>query len=314
MKKVFLITIDTEGDNQWDLDKGISTENVKYLPRFQDLAEQYGFKPVWLTNYEMATNADFIQYMKNKQNKGLCEIGMHLHAWNSPPEYKLNKINKERDYLIEYPDDIMDEKIKNLTDIITKNFGEKPISHRSGRWTTNHKYFEILKKYGYQVDCSITPHVNWKRCLGSTGVKGSDYSKCPEHPYLLHEQILEVPMTIRKIRRFQKKRIKNFTSFCKEIYRLITGRVQWMRPDTHSSLTSYVNIIKKCSKKNEYVMFMIHSSELMSGGSPTFKTNQEIEKLYVIIEGIFEYAKSQGYIGMTLREYQNYLKKIDSKY
>lgn len=50
----FLITIDTEGDNLWQKHDSITTENARYLPRFQQLCEKYGFKPVYLTNYEMA--------------------------------------------------------------------------------------------------------------------------------------------------------------------------------------------------------------------------------------------------------------------
>ncbi|MDR8263551.1 deacetylase, partial [Acinetobacter baumannii] len=48
----FLITIDTEGDNLWQKHDSITTENARYLPRFQQLCEKYGFKPVYLTNYE----------------------------------------------------------------------------------------------------------------------------------------------------------------------------------------------------------------------------------------------------------------------
>jgi hypothetical protein len=53
-KPAFLITIDTEGDNLWQKNDSITTENAKYLPRFQAVCEKYGFKPVYLTNYEMA--------------------------------------------------------------------------------------------------------------------------------------------------------------------------------------------------------------------------------------------------------------------
>lgn len=309
MEKIFLITIDTEGDNQWDNNKGISTENAKYLPRFQELAEKYNFKPTWLTNYEMATDNFFINYFKSKQNEDLCEVGMHLHAWNNPPKYDLNKINIQRDYLIEYPDDIMDKKIKTLTDVITKNFGIKPVSHRSGRWTMNDKYFKLLKKYEYQVDCSVTPHISWANCLGSTGVKGSNYSKSKEIAYFNQDGILEIPMTIRINHTFQKSRIKNVKNFIGETWRLIKGRAEWMRPNRNFSGEELKKIIKDCSKKNEYIMFMIHSSELMPGGSPNFETKEDIEKLYAIIEETFKYAKNNGYIGMTLKEYNNNLRK-----
>lgn len=48
--------------------------------------------------------------MKDCLERNTCEIGMHLHAWNNPPEYPLEKVNDQRDYLFEYPEYIMDEK------------------------------------------------------------------------------------------------------------------------------------------------------------------------------------------------------------
>ena len=64
--KSFIITIDTEGDNLWDYKKGtpVSTENTKFIPRFQELCEKFGFKPVWLTNYEMICDSLYVEYIK----------------------------------------------------------------------------------------------------------------------------------------------------------------------------------------------------------------------------------------------------------
>ena len=53
-KPAFIITLDTEGDNLWESGPVITTQNTRFLPRFQALCEKYSFKPVWLTNYEMA--------------------------------------------------------------------------------------------------------------------------------------------------------------------------------------------------------------------------------------------------------------------
>lgn len=56
MSKKFIITIDTEGDGQWNPEAPCSTANAKYIPRFQELSEKYGFYPTWLTNYEMVND------------------------------------------------------------------------------------------------------------------------------------------------------------------------------------------------------------------------------------------------------------------
>ena len=81
----FLITIDTEGDDQWSRRGEVTTENARFLPRFQELCERYGLKPTYLTNYEMAKSPAFQPFGREVLRRGTAEIGMHLHAWNSPP-------------------------------------------------------------------------------------------------------------------------------------------------------------------------------------------------------------------------------------
>ena len=301
--KVFLITIDTEADNQWDINHECSTINSMFLPRFQELAEKYGFKPTWLTTYEMANDENFVKYFKNKQDNGLCEIGMHLHAWNTPPFFKLETKTKERSYLIEYPINIMEEKIKNLDRLLMDKFKVKPISHRSGRWAINDEYLKLLSKYDYKIDCSVTPHINWSRALGETGMSGSNYTNYSEQAFSINDTIMEVPMSIRKIRCLDIKKIKSIKKLIREIQFLILGKKQWVRPDSSFSIKGIKKVIDKCNTNNEYVMFMIHSSELMPNGSPNFKSEDDIEKLYGIIEEIFRYVRELGYVGKTLREY-----------
>lgn len=53
---------------------------------------------------------------------------------------------------------------------------------------------------------------------------------------------------------------------------------------------------------SDYVMFMLHSSEMMPGGSPTFKTNEDIEHLYKDLRSLFDYI-STFCEGRTLKEY-----------
>ena len=154
--KNFLISIDTEGDNlwKWHVGKPITTENAKFLPRFQELCENYGFKPTYLTNYEMATDAFFANYFKNKSQKNLCEIGMHLHAWNSPPEFDL-KIRTDiipgAPFITEYPTEIINNKVSFLTNLLENTFETEILSHRSGRWATNSEYFKTLDKNNYKI-------------------------------------------------------------------------------------------------------------------------------------------------------------------
>ena len=58
-----------------------------------------------------------------------------------------------------------------------------------------------------------------------------------------------------------------------------------------------------------YLMFMIHSSELMAGGSPTFRTDESIERLYSDLEALFE-CVSKNYEGETIRNYISQLNEF----
>lgn len=299
----FIITIDTEGDEQWNPDAPCSTTNARYIPRFQELSEKYGFQPTWLTNYEMAEDPFYVAYMADKMKAGQCEIGMHLHAWNNPPEYSLLKINSQRDYLMEYPTSVMEEKIKILTDKLEDTFSTKMLSHRSGRWSTNEEYFRILDKYGYRFDCSVTPYVNWEDCVGVTGMPGTDYSEFPTQPYKIYGDILEVPVSIRPMKYFASDAICSVHSFLHEVKWSVKTRSAWLRPTKNPSFNALKKVLDVVEQDSDYAMFMLHSSELMPGGSPSFPDEKSIENLYCCIEKLFAEAKERGYVGCKLSEY-----------
>lgn len=309
--KNFIITIDTEGDNLWSWKEGnkITTKNVKYLQRFQTLCNEYGFKPVWLTNYEMIEDKEYVRFIKSVEESKTGELGMHLHAWNSPPYFELPVFHQGAPYLIEYPTNIMEEKIAYMTKHIYELTGIKPTTHRAGRWAMNQDYYDFLIKYGYKVDCSVTPHINWEKSVGRTeGASGSDYTNYPEKPYYVKSTvneavILEIPLTVRKSRKYFVPDCLTYKAFIGNILSMIRGTTLWLRPNGHN-LKQMETLIEKVTKsKDDYLMFMLHSSEFMPGGSPTFKTEESIENLFLNLKFIFDNI-SKEYRGITLREYE----------
>ena len=63
----------------------MARRNADALPRFQGLCDRYGLKPTYLANWEMVKSGSFVELGKDVLASGRAEIGMHLHAWNSPP-------------------------------------------------------------------------------------------------------------------------------------------------------------------------------------------------------------------------------------
>lgn len=309
--KNFIITIDTEGDNLWDWKPGdiITTENIKYLQRFQDLCEKYGFKPVWLSNWEMINDSSFVDFIDRNLGKNTCELGMHLHAWNTPPDYNLPRNDKSgAPYLIEYPKDIMEQKIAVITEKMKQQFGFVPVSHRAGRWAMNEDYFELLYKYGYRIDCSITPGINWANSLGQTpGFAGPDYRREDKRIHM-QEKMIEVPVTVEYTHKMFLSRNKSIKANVKTIVKGIRGNKVWLRPD-RENIKELIWVVEENKKAElDYLMFMLHSSELMPAGSPTFITEESIEGLYRNLEILF-CEISKNYEGVTLQEYVNEYKK-----
>ena len=298
--RYFIITIDTEGDNLWGYKKGdaITTRNGKYIPRFQELCEKYNFKPVYLTNYEMLCDEEFVEYVRAKERDGLCEVGLHLHAWNNPPIVDLEGPYSGNPYLIEYSDDIMRAKFDYLYNIFCEKIGHAPFSHRSGRWAMDDRYFKLLAEYGVKIDCSVTPHIDWSQTKGVL-CGGSNYSASQAIPHSV-DGVYEIPLTVVPSRRPLSSSLRE------NLRRLIYGGNLQLRPAAFS-LTEMKHVIDCCANNHsvDYAEFMMHSSELMPGGSPYFADEESIERMFADLENLFTYATSMGYEGATLQEYYN---------
>jgi len=298
-KPAFLITIDTEGDNLWQQPRNITTKNAAFLPRFQSLCERYGFKPTYLTNYEMAKSDQFVEFGKDVQSRGTGEIGMHLHAWNSPPIMPLTSDDfKSQPFLIDYPESIMRDKIAVMTDLLEEIFGTKMLSHRAGRWSFNKVYAQLLIEHGYCVDCSVTPHISWQYA------GGTDFSSYPESAYFVDSEnrLLELPMTIMK---YDRSSLIKTLSELPQIGRGVRHfwpTTTWLLPSRRNLKAILALVQQAIAEKRPYIEFMLHSSELMPGGSPSFVNQRQIETLYQNMEILFA-TISKNFIGMTLKDY-----------
>lgn len=304
-KAPFLIVIDTEGDDVWSRPRKVETKNAAFLPRFQALCERHQLRPTYLVNHEMATSPVFQAFAKDVIARGAGEIGMHLHPWDSPP---LERTLGDEDwfdqpYPCEYPADVLDVKVVHITRLLEDVFQVPIVSHRAGRFGFSANYCRSLLRLGYKVDCSVTPYVTWRKHPGFSGGEGGpDYSAFPDDAYWLDPDnisrpgasgLLEAPMTIVKGKRPRHR----------EIFRRLVGRKDpryvWLRPDGRNLDDLLFVLGDAVAKRRSYVQFTLHSSEFMPGGSPTFRTSDDIERLYDHMETLFETARPH-FFGQTL--------------
>ncbi len=312
----FLITVDTEGDNLWACPREITARNACHLARFQTLCEKYGFKPTWLTNYEMALSSEYVEFARDAVHRGMAEVGMHLHAWNSPPIRPLTEDDfRHQPYLIEYSDAVMREKIAFMTNLLEERFEQKIVSHRAGRWGFNSAYAKALVDYGYRVDCSVTPHISWAASMGAPeGAGGPDFRRFPELPYYVDlndvsrpgdSELLEVPVTVAQTCFSKAEEIlRNGPSLIHRAVRRFFPPLRRMIPcDKEREHVGMMRLLDQARiDERKCVVLATHSSELTAGFSPSFPDEASIERLYARLDELF--AKAAEFCrGATLGEF-----------
>lgn len=300
--KPFFLTVDTEGDNIWARPNIISSKNTEKLYRFQVLCEKYRIKPIYLTNYEASENLEFRNFVT--QHKENLEIGLHLHAWNSPPIYDLTKDDYHyQPYLHEYPKAIIIQKIDYLIKHLTDIFQTEILSHRGGRYSINEPILEALSDAGIKIDCSVVPGIDWSGSFGSpNGNGGPNFKNSQSNIHTLQDSIIEIPVsTYRTNKYFNLLENKN-------ILKRLIGKVFHYK---NSILRSKIDNVKELQKivqwnlKNDatHLEYIIHSSELVNGESPLIRSKEEEEIFYSNLELFFQFLQTLDIESLTFKNY-----------
>jgi hypothetical protein len=315
-----ILTIDTEGDNQWEHGRDLRVDNIKFVPRFQELCEKHNVKPVYLVTSEVCEDKFAREIFSDYMIKGKAEIGAHLHSWTTPPfldkdGYRYN--DPKHAYASDLDESLLSEKIKYLTAQIEESFGRKPTSFRSGRYGFNEKVAKVLAENSFLVDSSVTPYTNWIYNIDLPADKGGpDFSDKRPFPYLYsfgNYNLKEIPITVLPTR-FPLNRNQKLAEFCfknvggsiilKGFRKLIyKNQPLWLRPFEWSTLNLFDEILNEASRiKLQYIVMMFHSSELMPGCSQYRPDEESVEKLYDLLESFFDLLHSREVSSLTLTE------------
>ena len=205
-----------------------------------------------------------------------------------------------------------------MTETLANVFGRRPTSHRAGRWAFDATYARILIEEGYTADCSITPHVCWRFCKGDPAKRGgTDYTSFPESPYYLDptdigrpgdSPLLELPVSVIETRRYPApvealRRGLAGSFFGTRVIRKAFPNTAWLMP-TGSNGSDLLRVLEVVRRQHRpYAQFVIHSSELMPGGSLKLPDERAIDLLYQDIEALF--AAAGDFAGQTVAEFRS---------
>lgn len=316
----FILTLDTEGDNQWDHGRNLTVENITYVPRFQNLCEKYKIKPTYLVTSEVAQDKITREILATYSKTEKAEIGAHLHSWTTPPfidkeGYRKNDVHHA--FATELPSDLLENKIRELTNQIETSFGKRPTSFRSGRYGFNELVARSLINNGYLVDSSVTPFVSWAAQKGVPGRTGGpdfiDRVPFPHQIRFKNDVLIEIPITILPTRfpfnvnfRMARGYFRNVNNniFLKGLRKLFySDQPIWLRPTPNMNMQLFEELINEANIiKLPFIVMMFHSSELMPGCSKYRHDEDSVERLYELLEQFFVRLEEVKIPSFTLTE------------
>ncbi len=298
-----VVTIDTEEDDWGHQHSKFTAENVRMVPRLQDLFDRYSIKPTYLVTYQVASSKWAADILADIKSQSKCEIGSHLHPWNTPPFKEI--VNERNSMLKNLPFELQMEKLIVLTDKIESFLGIRPQTFRAGRWGLGPETIRALIACNYLVDSSVTPTISWVNCGD-----GPEYRETNTEQYWLsaegdrcgkdnHSSILELPATIGfnrwpfafwqkiyLILQSEKLKTLHLAGIANRI-----GLLQkiWFSPEESSANDMIALARVMVANRAKTLNLTFHSTSLLPGKSPFVRNPKELEEFYQRIEKILEY-------------------------
>lgn len=309
-----IVTVDVEEDDWTGYHRSIySTENLREMPLLQRYFDDAEIMPTYLINYPVATDPFAVGFLKEISKDGRCEIGTHIHPWNTPPfEEPINDRNK---MFCNLPEDLQYRKLRHLHETIRDNVKVSPVSFRAGRWAFDPVVARTIHRLEYKVDTSITPYTDW------SDIVGPDYSDVPPDLHLYpvvdshgnpNGTLLEVPASIGYLQ-------KN-NSYCNNIYKMfkkkyfekikvlgflnrlnILNKI-WLSPEL-CDIHHMIGLVERFRRDGQKIINMtLHSNSMKQGMNPFIKGKAELEKFKDNLQNFMKHVKRQGIRSMRLAD------------
>ena len=307
MSTKLIITVDTEEEGLWSDSfraHGNTVRNTRGIPSFQAVCENHGLAPVYLINSPVVADDDACQILKTIHDKNKCEIGCHIHPWNTPPVDE--NAESFTSYLCNLEPTIQAAKIERVTKDIERRFGRRPTSFRAGRYGLDSKGAKILKNLGYKVDSSVCPFTDY------SDDGGPDFRNYPWVPYYIGESLavptknsrslLEVPVSFGFNWHDFNKAFKIYEVLERGVFKVLRGRGVFSRlnvlnkykfsPEKHPATDLKLLAANYAKNNHPCLVMMFHSSSLVPGYSPYVTDQTELRNFLDCIDETIDYCLS----------------------
>jgi hypothetical protein len=324
MNTTLIITVDTEEEGLWsDSFKGTgnTVRNIQAIPAFQSVCENHGIEPVYLINSPVIENKESSNLLRSISGHGKCEIGCHIHPWNTHPIDEDCSIFNS--YLCNLDTDTQAYKLEHVTRSIENQFGLRPKSFRAGRYGLDIVGAQLLKDLGYSVDSSVCPFTDY------SADGGPDFRGYPWVPYYIGDtfenpasnksDLLEVPVSFGYNWRnfsaaFRLDEVLTGTALRRFRIRGILDRLNLLNKIKFSPEKHKLSLLKRMAKiyaqnNSPSLVMMFHSSSLVPGLSPYVNTETDLKSFLHTIDSLSDYCINS--LGMNVNTLEGFSKYYD---
>jgi hypothetical protein len=300
-----LLTVDTEEEFDWNggfSATGYGLDHVGRLAKFQEFCENLGVVPVYLVDWPIATSREAVDILAPAAAAGKAEIGVQLHPWVNPPHEE--DVTAHNSYAGNLPYELERAKLMRLRDTISEAFGVNPLIYRAGRYGTGPRTAEILREAGIAIDTSVRSHFDY------TAQHGPDYSAHPLEPYWLgtDRALLELPVTtvfwgmLRKQGAAIHRAARNLPKLRGVLTRLSLLERIALTPEGVTLEEAIRAIDIAVDDQLPVIVLSFHSPSLVPGHTPYVRTEQDLDRLYDWLRGVYAYLRTRGVAPTTVGE------------
>lgn len=309
-----VVTIDVEEDGWGNYHESAgTTENIRKIPLLQKCFENAGIMPTYLIDYLVATDPYATGLFREIFEDGKCEIGTHIHPWNTPPFDE--ERNSRNSMLCNLPEELQYRKLKFVHETIKSNLLLEPVSFRAGRWAFSDTVARNIHRLGYKVDTSVTPYVNW------SDIHGPDYSDIAPDPYRQdvfdgnggpEGVLIEIPASIGYLQGRHPLWNKLYKTFKRKHFDKIRmlgilGKLNilnkvWLSPEI-CNLEAMVRLVERFRKDGIPVINLVfHSNSLKHGLNPFVQGEKDLDTFMGILQDFLGYVKGEGIRSIRLMD------------
>ncbi|PKN63212.1 MAG: hypothetical protein CVU57_20100 [Deltaproteobacteria bacterium HGW-Deltaproteobacteria-15] len=297
MKLALTIDVEEEGLFRGRYEPGDSpVSNVRHLRRLHSVFSDLGIRPTLLVSYQVARHPDLRDLLLELREEWHGEIGAHLHYWNTPPIQPLPHADPVPSEWIPRP--LLEAKLHTLLQSL-RLMDVNPLSFRMGRFNTGANVISLLEEKGFLADSSVAPFRSYDRRLGGISSLTDPYFPDRVHPSMKGaSRILEAPITIEPVtgilihllRRLQGIRhpmAAKLSLLAQRLF-LLPAQPAWTGLKRLIAAARLHRI-----RGGRALTLFFHSSELMPGGSPVHRTEEEVRRFLTKLERFLSWLKSE---------------------